>query len=196
MTGTCVRETAKSRVLDTVAKIMSAVMSEDWHIFRTRPQREREAGEQLGRLGIAAMAPRTREFQRLSRSRLRAFDQPVYRGYVFASVEGKQWLRLHEAPSVSPKPLAADGKAYRMRSSEVAEVEELVRNPPKDPRDTSREPRGANHFKVGDKVRVLQGAFAGFSGVVEEVRKQVRIATSIFGRPTPTWVDETGLEFV
>ena len=52
-------------------------------------------------------------------------------------------------------------------------------------------------FEQGDHVRVVDGAFANFTGTIEEVnheKHKVRVLVSIFGRATPVELDYIQVE--
>ena len=52
-------------------------------------------------------------------------------------------------------------------------------------------------FEEGDEVRVIDGAFANFSGTVEEVKpekQKLRVKVSIFGRATPVELEFSQVE--
>jgi len=49
-------------------------------------------------------------------------------------------------------------------------------------------PKPKYHFEEGDEVRVIDGPFSNFQGIVEEVKpdkEKLRVLITIFGRATP-----------
>ena len=53
-------------------------------------------------------------------------------------------------------------------------------------------PKPRYSFEEGDEVRVVDGPFTNFQGVVEEIRpdkEKLRVSITIFGRPTPVELD-------
>jgi transcriptional antiterminator NusG len=77
----------------------------------------------------------------------------------------------------------------------VAGAREPIEIPFTDAQVISRAPaprgprRRSPRFDPGEEVRVIDGAFANFTAVVEEVfadKERLRVTVRIFGRPTPT----------
>lgn len=80
--------------------------------------------------------------------------------------------------SERPRPISADeAKALLQRSGEIK---------------GEKSARLKQSFSVGERVKIVDGAFATFSGTIDEVnleKNRLRVNVQIFGRETPVEVD-------
>jgi transcriptional antiterminator NusG len=77
--------------------------------------------------------------------------------------------------------LGADKKPMPISDQEADRIKGQVA-------DGIERPKASIRFEIGETVRVADGPFASFNGVVEEIdeqRSRVKVAVSIFGRATP-----------
>jgi transcription antitermination factor NusG len=166
------------------------VVRTDFHIFRAAPQCEAIVCKVLKRRGVEAIAPHTAAFERVGKSRSRvATSQPVFPGYVFASIHGRQWGGVREVPYLQPQPLAFGGTPYRLTEADVACIRGF------DGITDPRAPVAPRRYVSGELVRILQGPFASFKATVDADKgRKVHVSAQIFGRPTPVTVPRHWIE--
>jgi transcriptional antiterminator NusG len=120
----------------------------------------------------------------------RITSKTFYPGYIFVqmSMNDHAWHLVRDTPKITgfvggryPRPVP---------TPEIASVVQQVE-------EGAAKPRPQVQFEQGDQVRVIDGAFANFTGAVEDVKpekQKVRVLVSIFGRATPVELDYSQVE--
>ncbi len=124
-------------------------------------------------------------------------ERNLYSGYVFIEVD-LQGEVVHELTNTTNvidflRGREKGSKPERLRQAEVMRMlgtaDELI-----DPTDDE-----INDYIVGENVKVNEGPFNGFTGIVEEVnkeKKKLKVSVKIFGRKTPLELDNSQVERV
>jgi len=118
-------------------------------------------------------------------------QRKFFPGYVLVQMEmnDETWHVVKDTRQVSGF-LGSGGKPRPMPQSEVdALVLQIA--------EGIERPKPKVMFDIGDAVRVIDGPFASFNGVVEEVmedKAKLKVSVSIFGRPTPVELEYIQVE--
>ena len=125
----------------------------------------------------------TEEVVELRAGQKRKSERKFFPGYVLVemTMDDETW---HLVKSI-PKVLGfIGGTSDKPAPISVKEVETILQRI----QDSSEKPKPKVLFEVGEVIRVIDGPFADFNGVVEEVnyeKNRLRVAVMIFGRSTP-----------
>jgi transcription termination/antitermination protein NusG len=154
----------------------------------------REQAQQKGLAdSIAEVLVPTEEVVELRRGSKVNAERKFLPGYVLIKMEmnDESWHLVKNTPKVTGF-LGAKGKPAPIPESEINHVQTQVK-------EGIERPKPAIIFEVGEQVRVSDGPFTSFNGLVEEVDEEkgrLKVAVSIFGRATPVELEYSQVEKV
>ena len=152
--------------------------------------KEGAAQKGLGELFEAVLVP-MEEVVEIRRGRKIKSQRRFFPGYVLVKMDmtDQAYHLIKNTPKVTGF-LGSDNKPMPITDAEAARILNQVQ-------EGIERPKATISFEIGEQVRVADGPFASFSGQVEEVdveRNRVKVAVSIFGRPTPVELEYAQVE--
>lgn len=125
----------------------------------------------------------TEEVVELKGGQKRKSERKFFPGYVLVEMimDEQTWHLVKSTPKVLGFIGGTSDKPAPITAAEAETILQRVQ-------DSSEKPKPKVLFEVGEVVRVNDGPFADFNGVVEEVnyeKSRLRVAVMIFGRSTP-----------
>lgn len=116
----------------------------------------------------------------------RTSTRKFYPGYIMVKMvmTDYSWHLVQTIPRVTGF-VGGKNRPAPMRDSEAQKILNMMEQ-------RQEKPRPKFNFERGDEVRVVDGPFSGFNGVVEDVnydKGKLKVSVSIFGRQTPVELD-------
>ena len=149
-------------------------------VKKSLEDRVRRAGmeDQFGEILVP-----TEEVVEMREGQKRRSERKFFPGYVLVQMEMNEgtWHLVREVPKVMGFIGGTSDRPAPITEKEADAILNRVR-------EGAEKPRPKVLFEVGEVVRVTDGPFTDFNGVVEEVnyeKSRLRVAVLIFGRSTP-----------
>lgn len=171
-------------------------MSKRWYVVQAysgfeknvqRTLKERIAREEMGDYFGQILVP-VEEVVDIKNGRRTVSERKFFPGYVLVEMEmtDSSWHLVKSTPRVNGFIGGTAHKPLPITQREVDAMMEQVRGTSEE--GGVKKPKPRVEFDVGQQVRVNEGPFADFNGVVEHVdyeRNKLRVTVQIFGRETP-----------
>ena len=187
--------------MDATQSAANSAVPKRWYIVHAYSNFERKVAEAIkDRAKQQALTDKfeqvlvpMEEVTEVRRGKKVASERKFFPGYVLVKMElsDRTYHLIKDTPKVTGF-LGADNKPMPITEAEAMRILQQVQEGVERPKPTIS-------FEVGENVRVADGPFASFSGVVEEVdeeRARLKVAVSIFGRATPVELEFTQVEKV
>jgi transcription termination/antitermination protein NusG len=134
----------------------------------------------------------TEEVVEMKEGQKRKSERKFFPGYVLVQMDldDDTWHLVKETPRVMGFIGGKADQPAPITEKEAALILQRVQ-------DSGEAPKPKTMFEAGETVRVIDGPFNDFDGVVEEVnyeKNRMRVAVTIFGRSTPVELEFTQVE--
>ena len=158
---------------------------------------ERNIRERIARAGMEAKFGRilvpTEEVVEVKNGQKKTTERKFFPGYVLVRMDmtDEAYHLIKNTPKVTGF-LGSDNKPVPIPDREAERIMNQVEV-------GVERPKPSVSFEIGEQVKVSDGPFASFSGLVEEVdeeRSRLKVAVSIFGRATPVELEYGQVEKV
>ncbi len=134
------------------------------------------------------VVPKTSHEMTLKSGKKKKVDRNAFPGYIIVEMEMTE--ETNHVVRDTPKITGFVGNARNPRP--ITDQEVLRLTSPESIKEQTKQQSATQSFEKGETVKVIDGAFTNFDGVVEAVQAEkmkLRILVSIFGRETPVELD-------
>lgn len=119
-------------------------------------------------------------------------ERKFFPGYILIKMDMNDdaWHLVKDTPKVTGFLGGGGNKPLPISEREATQIMQQIQ-------EGAERPRPTVTFDIGEQVRVCDGPFNSFNGVVEEVdeeRSRLKVLVSIFGRSTPVELEYTQVE--